>query len=186
MRKLTFAVVTGVLVIAAARVYLAQEPTTNTRPSPVKPAAGDVEQMRKSITQLTTENERLRSKVADLERRLRNQSIRDRMMQEEQRAEDLEERLFSLAKEEANLQGQLEDVNERLRPENIEQLPIMGSLRPEEVRESTRLKLSNQQNRIQGQLQLLQQNRARLQSSISVSDMLLQNLRMQMQAASHP
>jgi len=117
---------------------------------------------------------------------LRNQSIRDRMTQEEQRAQNLEEQLFSITKEEANLQAQLDDVNEQLRPENIDRLQVMGSLRPEEVRESTRRKLTNQQMRIQAQIQVLQQNRARIQSSISVTDMLIQNLRSQMQAAAHP
>jgi len=143
--------------------------------------------MRKSIRQLTTENELLHTKVAELERRLKNHSIRDRMVQEEQRAESLEEQLFSIAKEEANLQAQLDDVNEQLRPENIDQLQVMGSLRPEAVRESTRRRLTNKQTRIQTQLQLLEQSRSRIHSSISVTDMLIQNLRMQMQAASvHP
>lgn len=172
MRTLIF---TALIAIAASGVSRAQEPVT-------KPA-GDAEQMRKSINQLTSENERLRGKVAELERRLRNQSIRDRMMQEEQRAEHLEEQLFSIAKEESNLQGQLDEVNEQLRPENLEQLQIMGSVRPEEVREAARRRLTNQQSRIQAQLQLLQQSRTRIHSSISVTDMLIQNLRMQMQAA---
>ena len=173
MRTLIFAAV-AVLVIGVSDLCRAQEPS-------------DPEQMRNSIKQLTTENELLRTKVAELERRLRNHSIRDRMTQEEQRAENLEEQLFSIAKEEANLQAQLEEVNEQLRPENIEQLPISGSLRPEAIRESTRRRLTNKQHRIQEQLQLLQQSRTRIHSSISVTDMLIQNLRMQMQAASiHP
>ena len=180
MRTLIFAAVIAALALSASQVCRAQEPTT---PTP----SGDPEQTRSLVKQLTAENERLRTKVADLERRLRNHSIRDRMTQEEQRAENLEEQLFSIAKEEANLQAQLEEVTEQLRPENIEQLPIMGSLRPEEIRESTRRKLSNKQNRIQTQLQLLQQSRSRIHSSISVTDMLIQNLRMQMQAAAtHP
>jgi predicted nuclease with TOPRIM domain len=145
-----------------------------------------LEQMRTSIKQLTSENEHLRTKIAEFERRLKNHSIRDRMTQEEQRAENLQEQLFSIAKEEANLQAQLDDVNEQLRPENIQQLQVMGSTRPEEVREATRRKFSNQQNRIQAQLQLLQQSRTRIHSSVSVTDMLIQNLRSQMQAAAHP
>jgi peptidoglycan hydrolase CwlO-like protein len=186
MRILIFAAV-AVLVIGASSLCRAQEPTTTTAPSATKQAAGDVEQMRKSVKQLTTENDYLRGKVAELERRLRNHSIRDRMMQEEQRAENLEEQLFSIAKEEANLQAQLEEVNEQLRPENIEQLQVSGSLRPEGIRESARRRLTNRQSRIQAQLQLLDQSRSRIQSSISVTDMLIQNLRMQMQAAAtHP
>ena len=177
-------ILTAALVISVSGICRAQEPATPTSTA-IQPT-GDVEQMRKTINQLTSENERLRGKVSELERRLRNQSIRDRMMQEEQRAESLEEQLFSIAKEEANLQGQLDEVNEKLRPENIDQLQVMGSLRPEEVRESTRRRLTNQQSRVQAQLQLLQQNRNRIHSSISVTDMLIQNLRMQMQAAARP
>ena len=171
MRTLMYAATIAVLLIGAPGLCRAQEP-------------GDPEQMRKSIKQLTTENDYLRTKVAELERRLKNHSIRDRMMQEEQRAESLEEQLFSIAKEEANLQAQLEEVNEQLRPENIDHIQVMGSLRPEAVRESTRRRLTNRQSRIQTQLQLLEQSRTRIHSSISVTDMLIQNLRMQMQAAS--
>ena len=166
-------ILAAVMAALLGSVCQAQEPT----------ASGELEQLRNSVKQLTTENERLRTKVTELERRLKNQSIRDRMTQEEQRAESLEEQLFSIAKEEANLQTQLEEVNEQLRPENIDQLPVYGSLRPEQVRESTRRKLTNQQTRIQTQLQLLQQSRTRIHSSITVTDMLIQNLRSQMQAA---
>ena len=186
MRILIFAGVVVVMMGFVPPVCPAQEPTAPAAPVANAKPTGDLEQVRRSVKQLATENDRLRAKVAELERQLKNQSIRDRMMQEEQRAERLEEQLFSIAKEEATLQGQLDDVNEGLRPENIEQLQVMGSLRPEEVRESTRRKLTNQQSRIQAQLQLLQQSRSRIHSSISVTDMLIQNLRTQMQSASHP
>ena len=187
MRILIFAGVIAVILVSSLSICHAQEATTTAPLSDTtKQAAGDLAQMRKLIKTLRSENELLRTQLAALERRLKNQSIRDRMTQEEQRAENLEEQLFSIAKEEANLQTQLEEVNEQLRPENIEQLQIMGSLRPEEVRESTRRKLTNKQTRIQAQIQLLQQNRARIHSSISVTDMLIQNLRAQMKAPSHP
>jgi predicted nucleic acid-binding Zn-ribbon protein len=187
MRTLILAAVVTVLLGSISSVSHAQEPTTaGPAIANTNQANGDLTQMRKSMKQLTSDNEGLRAKVADLERRLRNHSIRDRMTQEEQRAINLEEKLFSIATEEENLQIQLEEVNEQLRPENIEQLQVMGSLRPEEVRESTRRKLANKQSRIQGQMQLLQQSRVRIQSSITVTDMLILNLRAQMQAASHP
>lgn len=184
MRILIFTVAMVAMISLTSSVCIAQETSMGAPPVAAKQAPGELEQMRQSLKKLTTENERLRTKVAELENRLKNHAIRDRMMQEEQRAEGLEEQLFSIAKEEANLQRQMDDVNEQLRPENIDQLQVMGSLRPEEVRESTRRKLTNEQMRIQAQLQLLQQNRTRLQSSVSVTDMLIQNLRMQLQAAS--
>ena len=186
MRTTILAAVIGVMLSPLSTVCHGQEPATTAPVAAPKPAASEVEQLRNSVTQLTTENEQLRNKVAELERRLKNQSIRDRMMQEEQRAENLQEQLFSIAKEEATLQAQLEEVNEQLRPENIDQLQIMGSLRPEEVRESARRKLSKRQGRIQAQLQLLEQSRTRIHSSISVTDMLIQNLTSQMRSASLP
>lgn len=187
MHRLIQAVLVALLVGFVVNISPAQEPApTGPSPAATQPAPGDLQQMRKSIKQLTTENQDLRAKLAVLERRLKNQSIRDRMTQEEQRAENLQEQLFSIAKEEADLQGQLDEVNEQLRPENIEQMPIAGSLRPEEVREATRRKLSARQMRLQAQLSLLQQSRARINSSITVTDMLIQNLRAQMQAALNP
>lgn len=184
MRSLILAVLISVPGLGASGICRAQEPVTT--PPVSKHKTTDVEQLRKSINQLTTENERLRTKIAELERQLRNQSIRDRMTQEEQRAERLQEQLFSITKEEGDLQGQLDEVNEQLRSENLDRMQVMGSLRPEEVRESTRRNLTNRQSRLHAQLQLLQQSRTRIQSSLSVTDMLIQNLRMQLQSAAHP
>jgi hypothetical protein len=90
---------------------------------------------------------------------------------------------LSIGEQEANVQSQLDSVNEQLRPENIDNLQIYGSLRPEEVRESARRKLTTQQRTIQAQLQLIQQSRTRLQSSLSTTDLLIQRLRQQLATA---
>ena len=99
---------------------------------------------------------------------------------------NLEDQLMVLGEKEAGLQARLEDINEQLRPENIDQLQVMGSLRPEEVREATRRRLTNEQQRIQTQVELLHQHRSRLQSSLSVADMLIQNLQLKMQTVLRP
>ena len=153
-----------------------------------EPAAkpGNLEQIRATVKKLSTENEQLRRKVAELERRLQLNSVRDRLTREEQRGEDLQIQLIGLAEQEARLQSQLEEVNEQLRPENIDNLQVLGSLRPEQVRESTRRRLLNEQSRAQGQIELLNQSKVRLQSSIAVTDMLIQNLRLQLQAVATP
>ena len=151
-----------------------------------QPKPANIEQIRATVKKLSTENEQLRRKVAELERRLQLNSVRDRLTREEQRGEDLQIQLIGLAEQEARLQSQLEEVNEQLRPENIDNLQVHGSLRPEQVRESTRRRLSNEQTRIQSQLELLNQSKVRLQSSSSVTDVLIQNLRMQLQAVATP
>lgn len=142
--------------------------------------------MQKTIEKLRTENEQLRARVAELEKRVDAQAIRDRLVQEEQRVENLLAQLVAIGEKEAPLQSRLSEIDEQLRPENIEQLPISGSLRPEEVRESTQRRLTGEQSRVRSQVELLQQSRMRLQSSLSVTEMLVQNLRLKLQTLVRP
>jgi hypothetical protein len=108
------------------------------------------------------------------------------MTQEEQRVENLLSQLVVIGEKESALQSRMDEVNEQLRPENIDQLPVNGSLRPEEVRESARRRLTNEQTRIRSQIDLLQQSRMKLQSSQAVTEMLIQNLRMKLQTVVRP
>ena len=173
------------LVGGSALDCVAQEPTSAPVPAS-KRKVDDTEHIRRLLKELTAENEQLRARVAELEKSLQGQSVRDRLAQEEQRLINIEDQLMLLGEKEAGLQIRLEDVNEQLRPENIEQLPVMGSLRPEAVREGTRRRLTNEQQRIQAQLDSLHQSRSRLQSSLAVADMLIQSLRLKMQTVLHP
>jgi hypothetical protein len=79
----------------------------------------------------------------------------------------------------------MDQVNEQLRSENIDQLQVMGSVHPEQVRESARRQLSNEKQRIQTQLDLLQHNKMRLQSALSTADLVIQRLQGQLQGAVH-
>jgi predicted ribosome quality control (RQC) complex YloA/Tae2 family protein len=146
----------------------------------------DREQMRKTIKRLTAEIERLRRRVSEFEQTNNLNSIRDRLTKEELRAEDLQSQQVAIAEKEANLQFRMDEVNIQLRPENIEQLQMAGSLRPEQVRETTRRRLASEKLRIQSQLDLLQQNRTRLQSSLSVTDLIIQRLRGKLQSLARP
>jgi len=177
---------TIVLIVLVSWAVVAQEPTATpaaTPETPAKPASAEIEQLRKRVQQLTTENARLRARVAELEKLTTAQSLRDRLAQEEDRAIKLQSQLLSVGEQEANLQPQLESLNEQLRSENLDKLQVYGSLRPEEVREATRRRLSTQQKGLQAQLQLLHQSRTRLQSSLSMTDMLIQKLRQQLLTA---
>ena len=186
------AILCGLGFVSAAAHYgqfvkpaLAQEPTAK----PVvadKQNQDDPEQMRKTIKRLTAELEQLRRKVSEFERTNKLNSIRDRLTKEELRAEDLQRQLVAIAEKEATLQFRMDEVNIQLHPENIELLQIAGSLRPEQDRETTRRRLASEKLRIQSQLDLLQQNRTRLQSSLSVTDMIIQRLRGKLQSLAHP
>ena len=171
-------------IMLASWVCVAQEPAASPaaspQPSTARPASGEIEQLRKKVQQLTLENTRLRARVAELERRTQAQTLRDRLMQEEDRALKLQSQLLTVGEQEANVQSQLDQVNEQLRPENIDNLQIYGSVRPEEVRDATKRRLTTQQRTIQSQLQLILQSRTRLQSSLSTTDLSIQKLRQQL------
>jgi hypothetical protein len=175
----------GFLAAPASTTFLAQE-STNKPVATSKAKPEDAEGMRRTIKQLRNENELLRGKVLELEKRLEGQSVRDRLVREEQRVENLLAQLVVVGEKEAGLQSRFEEINEQLRPENIDQLQVLGSLRPEEVREATRRRLSSEQNRLRAQIDLLQQSRMRLQASLAVTEMLVQSLRTKLQSVLRP
>ena len=144
----------------------------------------DVESLHKTIKQLRTENEQLRARVAELEKRADAIAIREHMTKEEQRVENLMSQLLVIGEKESGLQSRMDELNEQL--QNIDQMPVNGSLRPEEVRESTRRRLTNEQTRVRSQIELLQQSRMKLQSSLSVTEMLIQSLRLKLQTVVRP
>ncbi|HEV7395437.1 MAG TPA: hypothetical protein VGN86_02905 [Pyrinomonadaceae bacterium] len=156
-----------------------QDPTSQSKDTAAHSA--QFEQMQKTIDQLTAEVERLRKKVAELEHIRSILNIRDRITKEEQRAEALQAQLLAIAEKETPLQVRMDQINEQVRPESLAQLQVLGSLRPEEVREATRRSLTNEKQRVQNQLDLLQQGRTRLQASLTNCDLVIQRLRLKVQ-----
>lgn len=140
----------------------------------------------KTIRRQAAEIAQLRRKVTELEKLTQACSLRDRLVKEEQRAEDLQRQLVGVGEKEGPLQSRMADVTDQLRPENIDSLPISGSLRPEQVRETARQRLTTEKTRIQAQLDVLQQARTRLQSSLSATDIVIQRLRAQLQSSTRP
>jgi hypothetical protein len=185
-RKIILTLIVFALFTAAQFYSMAQDPLT----TPITVVPNDItqapEQMRKTIKLLRAEIESLRTKVTKLERTLQAVSIRDLITKEEQRAEGLQSQLLLVAEKEANLQSQMSAIAEQLRSDNIDQFQVMGSTRPEQVREATDRRLRAEKQRIQSQLDLLQQTRVRLQASLAVADLLIQRLRAQIQSSLTP
>ena len=140
----------------------------------------------KTIKRQAAELAQLRRKITELEKLTQACSLRDRLVKEEQRAEDLQRQLVGVGEKEAPLQSRMAEVTDQLRPENIDSLPIAGSLRPEQVRDTARQRLTTEKTRIQSQLDVLQQARTRLQSSLSATDLIIQRLRAQLQSSTRP
>jgi hypothetical protein len=169
---------------------ITQGPDKTTQRNAVAPSSqdpDDMEQLRKSVRQLTTEVERLAKRVADLERERWFDVTRVLLVGEEQRAESLQVRLRENFERQIVLQVRLEQVNNQLRPENIERTFLgVGLVRPEEARETVRRRLDIEKQGILAQLELLRQERNRFQSALATSDVAIQRLRLRLSEAGRP
>jgi len=138
----------------------------------------EADQLRKNVQQLTTEVQRLRSRVAQLEKDRLATTIQEQLEKEEQRGESLQLHLLEIADKEAPLQARLDQVNQQLRPEALEQLMAgVGSVHPEDTREEVRKRLVNEKARIQAQLDLFRQDRVRTQASLATTDAAILRLK---------
>ena len=94
-RKIALGILATGLLAGSALTCAAQEATNNKPMASSKAALDDAEGMRKLIKQLRSENELLRGRISELEKRLKGKSVRDRLLQEEQRVEDLQAQLLA-------------------------------------------------------------------------------------------
>jgi hypothetical protein len=103
----------------------------------------------------------------------------------EQRAENLRAQLRGVVEKEAELQTRMQQLEEDLKPENIQRsIALIGTTRPEDLRERRRLQLENEKAGVQTQLEQLATSRARLETSIAAAE--AEADRQQMQANTPP
>jgi hypothetical protein len=86
-------------------------------------------------------------------------------------ASTLKQQLFELESKETRLRMRLEEIDEQLKPESIErELAGIGSTHPEELREHQRKLLTIERNGLQTQLDLLEEDRARIEAAITTAE----------------
>ena len=84
---------------------------------------------------------------------------------------DLKKQLIEIRGKEVPLQIRLEQIDQELKPEVIErELAGIGSVHPEELRENRRKLLTIEHNGLQAELDLLQEDRARIEAAIIVAE----------------
>ena len=85
-------------------------------------------------------------------------------------ASTLKQQLLDLESKETELRMRLEELDEQLKPESIErELAGIGSVHPEELREHRRKLLTIERNGLQRQLDLLEEDRARIEAAIEAA-----------------
>ena len=106
------------------------------------------------------------------------------LMKEEEHVELLQGQLVDIGGKEIPLQTRLDEIEQQLRPDRVEQsLAGIGSMRPEEDRDAVRRQLANERRRIMTQLDLLRQNRMRLQIFLNTADTSISRLRLRLNEA---
>lgn len=108
----------------------------------------------------------------------------ERLSRAEQRAESLNAQLRDVVTRQSDLQARAEQIDIDLQPGNIENsLAGVGSLHPEELRAQRRRQLESEKTRVRSQLDLLDKNRASLETSIASADAETNRLRQRVDAA---
>jgi chromosome segregation ATPase len=147
----------------------------------------DIDQLRKNVAQLSGENQRLKKRVAYLERDRSVATIQEQLEKEEQRGETLQHHLFEISEKEGSLSTRMDQLAQQLSPEAIDRsLAGVGSLHPEDAREDIRRRLTNEKTRIQTQLDLLKQDQRRTQASLATTDAAIQRLKQKLLEAQRP
>lgn len=167
-----------------------QQPTQTPAEKPAPDSAStcpDAEPLRKNISKLSAEVQRLKKRVADLEKERLATSIQEQLEKEEKRGEALQLHLLEIAQKEDPVQTRLDQINQQLKPEVIERtMAGVGSVHPEELRNEVLSRLNGERNRLLAQLELLRQDRTRTRSSLATTDAAIQRLRSKLAEALRP
>lgn len=167
------------------------EPTNTTNTPPPKKTnkrnpqpESEQEYLRRTIGDLATEISSLSERVAQMEEKQQQLIDLEILSRAEARAELLHQQLFETLTKEAELKGKLAQIEYDSRPEIIERtMSIIGSTRPEDLRDTRRQQLQAEKFRIQEQLNMIQQNRLRLELAVTNADLLVERLRKRIEEA---
>lgn len=145
---------------------------------PKKVKSSESPDIQETITTLSNQVNRLTNKLTEMQEDDRYQLDMERLTRAEQRAEQIRSQLIDTQSKMADLESRLDQVEYSLKPENIEKATQgMGTLHPEEVRESRKKQLENEKSRLVAQLKILETSKNRLETSVANADAEVDNLR---------
>ena len=136
------------------------------------------DEIQQSITTLSNQVNKLNDKLSQMQEDDRYQLDMERLTRAEQRAEQIRSQLIDTESKIADLQSRIEQVEYSLKPENIDKVATgMGTVHPEEARDSRRKQLENERTRLQAQLKILETSKSRLEVSQTNADAEVDSLR---------
>ena len=105
----------------------------------------------------------------------------------EQRAENLRAQLREVLDKESALQARVQQLDYELQPESIQRrMALIGTTRPEEVREQIRRELESEKEKVRAQLDQLATSRTRLEAAIAAAEAEADRLRMRVDVSPQP
>lgn len=184
---------TGPEIIRQTDEIPVQEPTpvvgAETLPSPENPSAN--EGFQEKIDQFNTRIKEMNSRLGSLESSRRgelDEKQRKLLMnleilsRAEQRAETLREKLFALTEKENSIKSELEQVEYDSQEDVINRsLALIGSMRPEELRDQRRRVLQNKKTNLNSLLQQIQSTKTTLNENVAKADLLVEKLRLKLE-----
>jgi len=144
-----------------------QTPNKKAKPATEQPK----EDIQETITTLSNQVNKLTDRLTQMQEDDRYQIDMERLTRAEQRAEQIRSQLVDTQSKIADLESRLEQVEYSLKPENLERVTQgMGTVHPEEARESRKKQLEGEKSRIQAQLKILETSKSRLDVSLANAD----------------
>ena len=137
-----------------------------------------IEELRERLLQLEA-----KSNKKDPDQKQRQLALNlDILTKSEQRSDSLRKQLFEMIEKENTIRGRIDQIDNDMRPESIERsMAIVGSLRPEELREQRRRSLALEKANLQTLLAAVQKNRTDLEMNLQRSDALVEKLRVRIE-----
>jgi hypothetical protein len=106
----------------------------------------------------------------------------DILTRAEQRSESLRKQVFEMIEKENSVKTRLQQIEIDMRPEAIERsLQLMGSMKPEEVRENRRKSLDAERSNLSALLNDIQGTRSNLSLSLQKADAMVEKIRIKLE-----
>jgi hypothetical protein len=170
--------------MSRASDYQEDNVAANTATTQIEPNAAETERDH----QLAAMSERIRQLESGMKNGYDEKQKRlllnlDILTKAEQRSESLRKQRFELVEKESTIRTRLDQIESDIRPETIERgVALMGTLRPEELREARRKSLDTERRNLQSLLVEVQANRAALEQTVVKADQLVEKLRTKMES----
>ena len=167
-------VLTGAEIISRAGEDVVEIPVESQQTATPITAPADTERSSTSLRERVTKGK----KLSYDEKQKRLMMNLDILTRAEQRTESLRKQLFEMIEKENTVKTRLDQIEYDARPEMIERsAQLVGSLRPEEIRNNRRKSLDAERANLEALLNEIQINRANLNTNLLRADAMVEKLR---------